>query len=111
MTKEQFRHSIFQFVYGSFKSMTEGTETQDQSDAIEQITNLIVEDSYSLYRPEHTEIIPSNFKTIWSYYHSAVDSFFQESKQSNYHSVKSTVSRGDLYHYLALTHLFESDDF
>ena len=42
MTKEQFRHSIFQLVYGSFKSMTEGTETQDQSDAIEQITNLIV---------------------------------------------------------------------
>ena len=106
MTKEQYRNSIHDLVYGSLKSNTEGTILEDESAIIDAITNLIVEDSFISYVPEHTEIIPSNFSTIWSYYRYSVDSYFKNSNHPKASEIKRKISHGDLHHYLALSTIF-----
>lgn len=106
MTKEQYRKSILQLVYGSFKSQAEGTTTENESSIINAITDLIVEDSFASYVPEHTEIIPSNFSTIWSYYRCSVNDFFKNKSHFDASKISTEISHGDLHHYLALSSIF-----
>ena len=57
MTKEEYRKSISQLVYGSLKSHTEGSIVENEAVIISAITDLIVEDSFASYIPEHTQIV------------------------------------------------------
>lgn len=106
MTKEEYRKSILQLVYGSLKSHTEGHIVENEIEIINAITDLIVEESFSSYVPEHTQIIPSNFSTIWSYYHDSVDDFFKSKEDFDLEKIASKISDGDLHHYLALSTIF-----
>ena len=106
MTKEEYRNSILQLVYGAFKSHPDSALAENESSIINGITDLIVEDSFRFYRPDRVKIIPSNFNVIWSYYEESVNNFFQGCKQGVPGDPALIIRNGDLYHYLVISSLF-----